>query len=231
MKKYDVVYMLKPDFINNELRYSLRSLENFPHADVWFVGGQPNELQPDKRLITSQFGETKWEKVRGMLAKVCINEDVSDDFWLFNDDFFILKPWKLGEAVYNGTLAEHIAHIESRHNDRASTYTKQLRECEKELKQSRLGTLNYAVHCPMLMNKEKLLETLRAFPDCPMFRSLYGNMWEIGGTQHKDCKIISRDVGLPEGADFVSTEDEAFDWGAVGTHLRGWFPDKCEYEL
>lgn len=231
MKKCDVVYMLKPDFINNELRYSLRSLENFPHAKVWFVGGQPNELQPDDRLSIQQFGSTKWERVRGMLAKACINEDISEDFWLFNDDFFILKPWKLGKAVYNGTLAEHITHVEGRHHNRITAYTAQLRECEKELIQGRYGTLNYAVHCPMLINKAKLLDTLRAFPDCPMFRNLYGNMWKVGGKQHRDCKIISKDAVIPESADFVSTEDGAFDWGAVGTQLKGLFPDKCRYEL
>ena len=100
----DIVYVLKPDFQNEELRYSLRSLENFPHDKVWFVGGQPNELTPDGRLNIRQWGDTKWERVKNMLARVCVADDISEDFWLFNDDFFILKPWTLGSAVCDGYL-------------------------------------------------------------------------------------------------------------------------------
>ena len=229
MKKCDIVYVLKTDFVNNELRYSLRSLENFPHDKVWFVGGQPNELQPDGRLAIKQYGDTKWERVKNMLGRISVAEDISEDFWLFNDDFFILKPWTLGEAVYNGTLSEHIEHIERRHRG-VTPYTEQLRACEHELNEHRCGTLNYAVHCPILLNKEKVIETLRAFPNNPMFRSLYGNYQNIKGIKHEDCKIVGMNTTIPDNADFVSTEDGAFDYGAVGAQIRSMFPNKCRYE-
>ena len=42
MKKYDVVYILKNDVKPDEIRYSLRSIEqNLEHGNVWFFGGIP----------------------------------------------------------------------------------------------------------------------------------------------------------------------------------------------
>lgn len=45
---YDIVYFVKESAKNEELRYSLRSLKNFPHGRVWFYGYCPSFLKPDK---------------------------------------------------------------------------------------------------------------------------------------------------------------------------------------
>ena len=226
---YDVVYFLKENIVPDELRYSLRSVEqNFPHGDVWFVGGQPAGLRPDQRMVIDQPGMTKWQKVRGMLDVVCRCDDVSEDFWLFNDDFFILKPWEGTAAMYNGTLEEHIKHIEGRHGGQTS-YTAQLRECKRELEGAGFGTLNYAIHCPMLINRKRMLETLQRFSFCPMFRSLYGNMQKVGGVNHKDCKIAGNDR-IPDDA-WCSTTGDSFVNGKVGEFIRGAFPEGTGYEI
>lgn len=229
--KHDIVYILKTDYINHELQYSIRSvIENFPYRNIWFVAGQPNELMPDARLKIIQRGDTKWERVRNSFRAICECKDITDGFWLFNDDFFILKPWDLGPAVYNDTLAQHIAEIENRHRGRTA-YTKQLRECEQQLKEHGYGTLNYAIHCPMLINKEQMLQALDIIPECPMIRSIYGNVFNIGGIDHDDCKIMGMNEPIPDDVDFVSTEDRAFDYGAVGAQIRNRFKDKSRYEI
>ncbi len=57
----DIVYFVKESAQNEELRYSLRSVEkNFPHRNVWFVGGKPKGLTPDKWHAVNQDRETKW---------------------------------------------------------------------------------------------------------------------------------------------------------------------------
>lgn len=229
MDKHDIVYFLKEDIEINELRYSLRSVDqNFPHDRIWFVGGQPNKLIPDVRLAIKQDAHTKWENVRNMLRKVCENDDISEEFWLFNDDFFIMRPWTSEVPLYNDTLENHISHIESRHGNQVTTYTSKLRECKAELERCGYGTLNYAIHCPMLINRKKMLETLDKFPDCPMFRSLYGNMHDIGGVSHKDCKIAGFD--RIEDDDWLSTTDTTFKLGRVGRFIRSRFPEPCRYE-
>ena len=41
-KKYDVVYIVKEDPRNEELRYSIRSVcENFPVRNIWIFGYCP----------------------------------------------------------------------------------------------------------------------------------------------------------------------------------------------
>lgn len=231
MEKYDVVYILKYDVGLGELRYSLRSIEkNLPHGDVWFVCGQPFGLIPDRTITMRQKGILKWEKARSSMLKVCSNPHVPEKFWLFNDDFFVLKPVESEEPFFGGTLRDHILHIEHRYNDKHTGYTRALRYCESTLNDSDLPTFDYALHVPMLIDKQKMLEALETFPDCPMFRSLYGNYAGIGGSQHDDVKIVSLTEGIADGADYVSTSNDSFKNGLVGKQIRDMFPDMCRYE-
>lgn len=231
MRKYDVVYILKNDIKTDEIRYSLRSIEqNLPHKNVWFVGGQPAGLKPDKALPMKQKGILKWEKARSSLLAICKNDEVSNKFWLFNDDFFVLEPVTSDKPFFGGLLHDHILRIEHKYRDKRTAYTKALRYCEEVLNNADLTTFDYALHLPMLVDKKKMLETLEAFPECPMFRTLYGNNAEIGGTYHEDVKITAITEHIPNGADYVSTSDSSFMYGMVGRDIKKRFPDKCKYE-
>ena len=231
MEKLDIVYFIKPDLVNNELRYSLRSVENnFPHRYVWFFGGQPIELTPDRRAPIIQSGANRYEKVRNMLRAACENDEITEDFWLFNDDFFVLRPLEDIPAWYDGDLIERFQRIERRRG-RQSSYTQQLRGTTETLRNAGYGILNYAVHVPMKINRKKMLQTLDRFPDCPMFRSLYGNHHSIGGVITKDVKI-QNETQMPTGEEiFLSTNDKSFHNGRVGGYIREAFPDRCRYEL
>ena len=230
MDKHDVVYFLKDNLETEELKYSLRSIaKNFYHGDVWFVGGQPRRLVPDHRMPIRQNAATKWENVRNMLKKVCENDDISEEFWLFNDDFFIVKPWTSEAALYNGTLEQHIEHVEKRHGCQETSYTAKLRECQHALESAGYGTLNYAIHCPILVDRKKMAETIRTFPKCPMFRSLYGNMNAIGGEDHCDCKVVGLDRLITD-SEWVSTCDVSFRSGCIGRYIRSLFPDPSPWE-
>ena len=49
--RHDIVYFVKNTEENEELVYSLRSVEkNFPYNRVWFFGGCPNGLKPDVHI-------------------------------------------------------------------------------------------------------------------------------------------------------------------------------------
>lgn len=229
MDKYDVVYILKEGIDGFELRYSLRSIEeNMDHGAVWFIGGQPRDLIPDNRIAMRQKGDQKWERARSSLIEACRCKDISDKFWLFNDDFFVLEKMESTDALFNGTLRDHILHIEHRHGDMPTIYTRELRKCEQQLKDAGLPTFNYAIHVPMLIDKQKMLEALEAFPDCPMFRSIYGNYAELGGNDHRDVKVTS--FGSAELKDFCSTDGYSFRFGMVGAEIRDRYPTPCRYE-
>ena len=90
--------------------------------------------------------------------------------------------------------------------------------------------MNYAVHMPMLINKDKAREVLNTFSDVPMFRSLYGNYWSIGGIDRDDVKITKPDVYPDPDTDWLSTSDGSFRYGKVGEFIRVQFPEASKYE-
>lgn len=230
MRKYDVIYILKESGPAEELRYSLRSIEaNMSHGDVWFYGGTPRGFVPDHAVKFNQVGLTKWEKVRSTLLAICNNPDVPARFWLFNDDFYVMQRMNSTKAPYNKTLREHYEHVERKHGG-FTAYSKALRYCEKVLLEKGLTTYDYAVHIPILIDKDKALETLKAFPDCPMFRSLYGNYNKLDGVHHADVKISDLGKKFKAETDFLSTSNKSFKFGEVGEQLRNTFPEPCKYE-
>lgn len=227
---FDIVYIIKEYAQPDELRYSLRSVcENMEFNRVWFYCGKPKGLRPDRYVPKEQTGSVKWERARSSLVNICKNDEITERFWLFNDDFYILKPFTRTEPFHVGELRDHIKRVESRHNG-ATAYTKRLRQCETLLKEAGLTTTDYALHVPLLVERSKMLEALEAFPTCPMFRSLYGNYANIGGTQRSDVKI-SEPSQIPDAdLDLLSSSDKSFH-GEVGRFLAKRFPVRCRYEV
>ena len=231
MEKYDIVYILKNDVDPDEIRYSLRSVcKNFPYRKIWFFGGKPEGIEPNKYVPVDQRGVEVWRKVTNTLEIVCETKGVSSNFWLFNDDFFVMQPLEEMPPVYNGTLLERITELRSRREGAQSLYSIRLMRAEAHLLEAGYTTLNYAVHVPMLINKKKALETIRTFPRCAMFRSLYGILWKVGGVDQKDVKIFSVDVEPKEDCVLLSTSDTSFREGLVGEFIRSRFPEPCKYE-
>ena len=228
---YDVVYILKSDAAPDELRYSLRSIcENLNFRKVWFYCGKPDGLEPDVHVPMIQTGSSKWEKARSSLIAICKNEDITKKFWLFNDDFYVLKPNKNTKPFHRGLLQDHVKLIERKRNGNGSSYSQQLKECDNQLHRAGLTTLDYALHIPILVERAKMLEALEMFPNCPMFRSLYGNYAGIGGTFHKDVKVADPARNINPELDFLSSNDKSFR-GEVGKFLAERFPDPCRFEV
>lgn len=233
---YDVVYVIKDSSMNPELFYSLRALEeNWQYKSVWFCGGCPEGLKPDCQMKVAQTGLNKWDRVRNMLIKICKNNNITEDFWLFNDDFYVLK--KISEEMppqYNGELMGYIERTERKQNGKDG-FTKRLRQLHQKLIEAGLTTLNYEVHKPMLFNRKKLLEVLQKFPDTPGYRSLYGNYWKIGGENRHDMKIkVLKFTPIDKVSnfwEFVSTSDESFDHGNVGELIKSRFTERSRFEI
>ena len=225
---YDVVYFVKDTDTNEELKYSVRSLVNFPHKRVWFYGGCPKELKPTYHVKVEQDQPTKWENIFKMFKMACSNKQITPNFWLFNDDFFVMKPVEKGPCYFEGDLYKRVVTLEDKHNG-ITPYSQQLRFTLQELEGMGCTTLNYAVHTPMLINKKKGLELCNII-DGPMIRCAYGNYFKIGGTNHKDVKIDSITKPYKE-AEYLSTNDKSFAYGIVGQQIRNKFNKKCGYEL
>ena len=229
--KSDIVYILKNGEISDEIIYSIRSVcKNFPYRKIWIYGGMPEKITPDCMVELSQKGNNKWEKVNNTLKAICENDEITPDFWLFNDDFFVMKKVRKIDYMIGGTLWARSQKIGKKFGGRDSAYSKQLKDTARILRDKGYDRLDYALHVPMLINRKKALETLKEFQGCPMFRSLYGNHHKVGGVIVNDVKISS-EIELPKGDEtFISTDDNSFNNGKVGEYIRNAFPDKCKYE-
>lgn len=223
----DIVYFVKESKENEELRYSLRSLKNFPHNKVYFYGGCPKYLRPDHHIHVKQDQVNKWQNVSKMLRMACKNPHISADFWLFNDDFFIMEKVTKPCNYYCGDIYKRIVTLEDKFSG-ITPYSYELRQMAKELECMGCTTKNYALHVPILINKQKMIEVLN-MTDCPMFRTIYANYAKLGGIEMNDVKITSVDK-IYKGGAYLSTEDKAFNNGLVGQQIKDHFPDRCKYE-
>ena len=224
----DIVYFVKETKENEELRYSLRSLSNFPHGKVWFYGGCPDGLNPDFFVPVKQDKDNKWKNVSMMLDMACNNTAITEEFWLFNDDFFIMEKIEHPKNYYRGDLYKRIVQLEDVYKGFTS-YSKLLRNCVKELEALGCTTKDFSLHIPIKINKLDMLN-IRKITDFEGFRSLYGNYYDIAECTMNDCKITSLDKEYKGGC-YLSTDDRAFEDGIVGKQIRERFPDKCKYEL
>lgn len=227
---HDIVYILKDNPPTEELRYSVRSVcKNFPFNKIWFVCGVPDGITPDHQLRMAQIGASNWQKSTSSVYRACQNKRITEDFWLFNDDFFVMKPVDELPPIYNGTLHSRIRELEERHNGK-TLYSRELERLRFQLiEDGYLAPLNYAVHVPMLINKKKGLELFHRYPDVRMFRSLYGNIFDVGGISQPDVKIFHVE-DEPTDTTFLSTTETSFETGKVGEYIRSQFPEKCRYE-
>lgn len=227
-KLLDIVYILKPELDTEELIYSLRSVEaNFPHKKVWFVGGQPKGLKPDVALPHVQGGANKWERIRSSMLKVMTQPDLTEEFFLFNDDFFIMKPFKGKFVNYaDKTLTWRIGDLQKTYTW-LNNYGRTLVKAREELKCQGFGEVNYEVHTPMLFQKALVPTVLKC--SSPQMRSIYGNVNAIPYIQHDDFKIYDTET-VPKDWPFLSTNDDIFRRGKVGEYIRECFPNPSRFE-
>ncbi len=228
---YDIVYILKEGIDSEELRYSLRSVcENFNYNKIWFYCGCPKDIKPDKYVPFKQKGYNKLDKVHSTFKAICENNEITSDFYLFNDDFFIMQPYEQEVPLCNGTL-ERVAYLVEQNSRIESFYAQYLRYTHQILKEKHHDTLSYEVHGPILINRERALEVLKEFPGNTQFRSTYGNYCSIGGVIIQDPKIEEIDVMPNSNSILLSTVEESFINGLVGAFIRNAFPNPCQYEI
>ena len=227
MPQHDIVYILREDIEPEELRYSLRSLENFPHRLVWFVGGKPKDITPDRQIVHKQQGPTKWDLIKSSMLRVTKEEELSASFFLFNDDFFVMRPCSGKWTNYiDGTLDDRLEQFR-KENPWLNQYARTLFKAEQELKSQGATTYNFDVHLPMLFEKSKIGAIMRC--SSPQMRSVYGNITKSEFVQHKDVKVYKFDE-VPDDPDFLSTNDNTFKHGKVGEYIRARFTTPSRFE-
>lgn len=232
----DVVYLVKDSYLNDELTYSIRSLVNIAHGKVFLVGGCPANINKDKIVHFPVIqSSSKYKNTTNNLKLICQNKELSDDFILMNDDFFILKPVTTEDLkLCMGPIDKVLESYVYRYGEQGNPYVQGMRQTEIFLKD--LGVqnpLSYELHVPMVMNKNKFLDMF-SLPHVESIqvlhkRSLYGNLYCKGYKEINDVKVLY-EYFQPLGSDkFLSTEDSS--WRRVKPYINSLFPEKSDFEI
>lgn len=228
----DLVYLCRAGE-NEELRYSLRSVAaNLPHDRVWIFGEPPAWVTGCEVVLIDQSA-SKFDNCEASLRAVLDHPEVSDPFVLMNDDFFVMREvWGI-EPLSLGTVTAVLEQYAGR-GIKGSNYLERMARTRATLRL--LGfdePMSYEAHVPMLFEKSKLRTILDEFGAASgvvgaHYRTLYGNLYCIGGRVIEDVKVYDYDKPVPQG-DFASSLDTKF--YAIYPVLRYLFPDAGPYEL
>jgi hypothetical protein len=228
----DFVYICK-DGINEELKYSIRSVvESFPDSNIWVVGGKPdwyigNYIKVDQKL-------TKYKNAFYNLKSITESNEISESFVLMNDDFYIIKKIDSIDNYHGGSLLEKI-NLYQKINSNSGYTRKLLATYKKVLSLGIEHALDYELHVPMIMEKEKLKEVLKN-QDQFLWRSVYGNLFNIGGKEMQDVKVYTKGPLVLKSYNlnkeehiYLSSADTSFDL-ILDSILRKQFTTKTKYE-
>ena len=106
---------------------------------------------------------------------------------------------------------------------------------DRKLKKHRIeNALDYELHVPMVMQKAALADILLRYPQY-LWRSMYGNLINVGGIEIKDVKIHKTRSSrmslkdISEDSSFLSTADDSFKF-VLENGLQQMFSNKTKFE-
>jgi hypothetical protein len=193
----DIVYICRSGY-NEELKYSIRSVvKNVPHDKIWVVGQKPEWYTGN--FIPVRDKGSKYKNARENLKKICASEEISKDFILMNDDFFVMKKIDKIDYFYSSSLEER-ADLNFMIAPNA-IYTKLLNNTVDRLNEMGIKEpKSYELHVPMIMNRQNL-KSLLSYKNT-LWRSMYGNIFHVGGKKMEDVKVYPAS----------SSRENSFDW-------------------
>lgn len=236
----DVVYVLGTGSIwqDNELRYSLRSLETYVAdiGQVYVVGTRPKWLTGVVHLPWPDNHICKERNIMEKIAYACGHPDLSRTFLHVNDDHFALAHTRAGDIPnYCGgpldTLAKGINPKNHWRDALINTY--------KALQDRGHTIHNFDIHTPILLDKVNYLDAMdqydwrgthRGF----VVKSLYGNTMALTPTRITDVKLNTRYL-LPEVVELLRGRP----WFSIGNGalsnrfkelLSALYPHPSKYE-
>lgn len=186
----DVVYPLGRGsrFNNDELRYSLRSVDKHLNnvRNVYIVGELPDWITGVIH-VAAQDVDQKETNIMRKVRLACEVPSVSDTFLFMNDDHFFTQDVD-AEAYpyyYHGMLSETISKRNKNQSYRNSLYNAMLALHGKQQK-------HFDIHCPIRYEKKKFIEVADGYnwhvPFGMVVKSIYVNHHDIEGERMSDFK-------------------------------------------
>lgn len=233
----DILYPLKKTNSNEELRYSLRSLQNITHDKVIIVGDIPEWVNEEfVYYIPTHNLPNRYQATTNNIMCACQSKELSENFILMNDDFFILKPIVEEDLNLDRGLMEDVVRYYHKTRPSLTNYDRNVEQAMKELKSLGFDNpISFELHTPMIINKHKFLNIIGklstdALHTCK--RSVYGNYFVKNSKTIEDVKILSNfstsKLNLHDHK-FISVSEGA--WPRLKNIIADKFPKKCVYEL
>lgn len=216
---------------NEELRYSIRSVEKHcPGSKIWVVGEPPSWYDGD--YIKVKQSGTKYENAYNNMSVICSSQVIPESFILMNDDFYIVKPIKNIGYYHEGPLQEKYEKYFDAYQQ--SSYTQRILSTNIKLLKKVETPLSYELHVPFPVEKWKLARSIKN--DELLWRSTYGNTFEVGGEYMEDVKVYATTKMNFKSYDykkkkspFLSTDDKSFE-DVKKNVLDKLFPSPSKYE-
>ena len=237
MTTIDVLYILGTGskYNNEELRYSLRSLEKFGQnvGRVFITGECPKFVDQTKVTFLPELdigcrAINHWWKVHQTFSKT----DIGDRALLMYDDIFFCKPTDCAKYPWRWR-----GELPTLRPD--GEYQKSLYNAERWLEQRYMPILNYCLHQPCIYEKDKFLSMEKDFEELKLSdvamspRAVYANRFDVGKTDFmEDLKIRSKVDNLDElikDRDCFSIADDCYE-GPVKEWLEKNLPERSMWE-
>lgn len=227
----DYVYIYR-EGLGDELRYSIRSLaKNAPEGRVWLVGGKPEWFNGDHIPVKAVGG--KFKNISECYWVIARCEDISEDYVLMNDDFFILEKIDSIPTLHGGLLSSKITTYMKMLGP--TMYSNILGKALHHLRSKKISEpFDYDIHVPMVINRKTFIDIVPRDSQAP--RSVYGNLANVGGTEIQDVKTYnnpqykSRSYEYSNSnSPYISTDDDTFE-ELYNQVLKDMFPEPSKYE-
>ena len=234
----DVFYVLGSGskWQNNEIRYSMRSLEKYGHnvGQVYIVGQKPSFISDQVKYIKAADIGTPacnhWYKVKRFFVETGIKKAC-----YMMDDIFFIKDIDLENYPYYSHNELPIYNPPDKNN-----YHTMIMNTRKELTSENKQLNNFEIHCPIIYEKDKFESLEQKFYKIKSkhrhfvgVRSYYCNMNGIEGTFCNDMKIREKHMNdwleRIQTNDCFSTNDAVIKMG-IGDWLQKEFPNPSKYE-
>jgi hypothetical protein len=242
MKPIDVVYVLGTGSIwnNNELRFSLRSLEKNLKGfrKVWIVGEKAEWLKNVNHIAyPDELPNNADGNIIRKVLRVCQEKGLTEDFLFINDDHLVIKPVEAAAIppYHKGDMTSFPPAYFT-----VNFWRGRLFRTKNILVERGYKALHFDCHCPIVINKIKFPEVISQFNyeknTGYTMKSLYGNVVHPDGpllTNEKTVifrpyvlKDIEERVKVPT---FLSFNDDG-----LKPALKNWlylnFPESSKYE-
>jgi hypothetical protein len=227
---------------NNELRFSLRSLERHVRGidRVFVVGENPGFLS--ERVVhhyaTDPSTTNKEFNIAAKIYVACEQTAISDEFFFLNDDHIFAKDVDATAYPYywKGDL------FESGACQKTGQYGRSLRATAEYLRSRGAETRHFDLHTPIVYNKKKFLDLRPAWQASQssgcgfVVKSTYANLAGVEpGPRVPDLKffnpVTEEDVRSRIADRHVFSFADTAIIGGLGQYLYKTFPDKSRFEI